>query len=66
MASVKVIDIPLTREHAETILKSLHFYKEFHTSNDWDYPGDKIVDEEIEYIRAIIKFYEAAEVLNGN
>lgn len=66
MANVQVIDIPLTKEHADTILLALQFYYD-HASHltDWQYPGDTKVMEEIEYIRAIVNFYEAAEVLNG-
>jgi len=64
MANFKVIDVPLTREHADIILKALYEYRN-HGYVNWDYPGDSKVNEEIEYIQAIIRFYEAAEVLNG-
>lgn len=64
MAKVTVIDIPLTREHAQIALKALRVYLSDGT-NRYDYAGDKVVNEEIEYFEAIIKFYDAAEVLNN-
>lgn len=68
MEKIQVIDVPLTKEHAEIILKALYFYQRENRDvirDSYNYPGDVKVREEIDYINAILKFYEAAEVLNG-
>ena len=63
MANVKVIDIPLTEEHARIALNALRFFA-IRGQDEYNYPGNDKIQAEIDYFEAIIRFYEAARVLN--